>query len=116
MRPTTQRAHSAVPVFISGYDHSGQPFKEITKTLTISPDGGFVELAAPVAGEYPLLLINMATGHCISCHATSVHTGPDGKAHVCIVFAAPSPQFWGIEFPPEQLHRATRRSPEREVA
>jgi len=116
MESRTPQVHLNVPVFVYGYDPTGKPFKEITRTLTINAKAGFVELAAPVATEHPLLLMNMATGRSVSCHARSIHVGPDGKGHVCVVFTVPSPQFWGIEFPPQELHRPTRTHPEREVA
>ena len=104
MRSTTQRAHPAVPVFIYGYDHSGKPFKEFTKTVTISANGGFVEIVAAVAREHPLLVMNLATGHSISCRVASIQSASNGnaKAHVGIRFSSPSPQFWRLEFPTEE--------------
>ena len=109
MQSKVNHVRLSVPVFIYAHDHSGKPLKEITRTLTVAEKGGFVELAGPVASEHPLLLINMVTGQCISCHAVSTHLAPDGKAHVGILFAAPSPQFWGIDFSPEELRHATPR-------
>jgi hypothetical protein len=109
MRSSGLHASLSVPVFIYGYDHSGKPFKEITRTLMVSAEGGFVELAAPVATEHPALLINMATARCISCYITSTHMGASGKAHVGIHFALSSPRFWEIEFPAKVPQRVTRR-------
>ncbi len=82
----------------------------------VSADGGCIELDAPVAQEQPALLINMETGRSISCHVTSIHMAADGKAYVGIHFALPSPRFWGLELPREELHPATRKRPQREVA
>jgi len=112
MRSSAEGVHLTIPVFIYGYDHSGKPLKEITRTVTVSEDGGFVELTALVSKEHPVLLMNMATGNSISCRATSAQPASSGKAYVEIHFALPSPQFWGLEFPLEALHGATQKHAE----
>jgi hypothetical protein len=96
--------HLIVPVFIYGHNDSGVPFREITRTLTIEATGGLVELAAPVSKKHPILLVNIATGHSISCRVASIRKGSNGKAEVGIYFALPSPGFWGLEFPPDGPH------------
>jgi hypothetical protein len=102
MRPNTQRVRLTVPVSIFGYDFCSEPFNEVTKTLEISADGGLIELGAPIAREYPFLLINMSTGRATSCRVASLEIASNGKAHVGIQFALPSPQFWGLDFSPEE--------------
>ena len=110
MRSRSARVHLIVPVFIYGYNDSDVPFKEITRTLMVEATGGFVELAAPVSKKRAVLLVNISTGHSISCRVASTRGGSNGKAEVGIYFALPAPGFWGIEFPPEGPHRTTRRN------
>ena len=113
MRSKVDCIHLTVPVFIYAHDRDGRPFKEITRTLTATANGGLVELARSIAKEYPLLVINMATGRSVSCHIKSVQMRSNGKAVVKLRFAAPSPEFWGLEFPLEELRHdvRTRREP-----
>ena len=101
MRSRSARVHLIVPVFIYGHNDSGIPFKEITSTLTIEATGGSVALTAPVSKKHPVLLVNISTGHSISCRVASIRKGSNGKAEVGIYFALPAPDFWGVEFPPK---------------
>lgn len=112
MRSKTQRVDFTIPVFVYGYNDCGKPFKEITKTVTINGNGGSVEIAALVAREHPLLLMNLATGHSIACRVTSIQSASNGngKAHVGIRFSSPSPQFWRVEFPSDgEVDHAIRK-------
>jgi hypothetical protein len=109
MRPNTKRVRLPVPVSIFGYDFCGEPFNEVTETLEIGADGGLIELGAPIAREHPFLLINMATGRAAGCRVSSLQIASNGKAHVGVRFALPSPQFWGRDFSPEEeVHHATQ--------
>ena len=110
MRSGSARVHLVVPVFIYGYDDSGVPFREITRTLMIEAKGGFVELAEPVSKKHPVLLINIATGHSISCRVVSIRKRSNGKAEVGVHFAQPSPGFWGLEFPTNGPHPTIQKN------
>ena len=62
MRPRISRLHLAIPVFVYGYRKSGNPFQEITQTLTINANGCLVELETQVEKGQALLLVNCKSG------------------------------------------------------
>ena len=110
MHSKTSQVHLTIPVFIYGHSDSGDRFKEMTRTLTIDANGGCVELEASVSKERPLLVVNIGTGQFVSCRVASIKKGMNGKAHVGIYFALPSPRFWGVEFPSDEMDHAALNS------
>jgi len=103
--------HLAIPVFIYGHTESDKPFKEITQTVEVNANGCLLELATPVVKEQQLLLTNMKTNEEMPCYVVTLGNVVDGKAHVGLRFAQPSPRFWGLGFPPEDWDPAKRKRP-----
>jgi hypothetical protein len=110
--PRDTRLHMAIPVFVYGTTESGAPFKEITTTVVISCTGGLIELETPVTKDQKLLLANMKTGAEITCTVASLQHSDHGKPQIGIHFDQPSPQFWGVRFPPEDWNPADRKLPD----
>jgi hypothetical protein len=112
MKPRTSRVHLPIPVFVYGYKESGEPFQEITQTVTINANGALVELETPVFKDQSLLMVNTKSGDEIACEVVTVDRGADGKPRVGIRFNEPSPHFWGLNFPPEDWDPADRKRPD----
>jgi hypothetical protein len=98
-------------VFIYGNKESGEPFKEITQTLSINANGCLIELATPVAKEQALLLTNVKTNEEMTCNVVTLGSLVNGKTQVGLRFAQVSPRFWGLAFPPEDWDPADRKRP-----
>jgi hypothetical protein len=106
----TQRVHIAMPIRVSGTVHR-IPFDELTQTATVSAHGCLVHLKTPIAQSQQLLIVNPATQQQI--HGSVVFLGEEIRSprEIGIEFAAPSPLFWGITFPPEDWDPSERKLP-----
>lgn len=96
----SKRLGLSVPVRVYGKDTSGEPFRELTRTLSVNANGGLVALAAMVEEGQTILVENQCTREEQECRV--VHVGPetDGKWPVGIAFAHVAVDFWRISFPP----------------
>jgi hypothetical protein len=90
----------SVPVRVYGKDMAGEPFRELTRMLSVNANGGLVGLAATVQEGQTVLVENRYTREEQECRV--VHVGPeqDGKWAVGIAFSHVSADFWRISFPP----------------
>ena len=114
--PTRQssRVHLAIPVFVYRIQEQGDPFKELTDTLSVNAGGGLIGLVTPVKKGQKLLLINLKTEESIQCSVMSVHDSKAGKLLVGFAFDQCSPRYWGLTFPPEDWDPAHRKRPEQQ--
>lgn len=106
----TQRVQIAMPIRVSG-GIGGAAFDELTETVTVSAHGCLVRLQAPVAQMQELLLVNPATQQQVQGCVVFIAEESPAPREVGIDFAAPSPHFWGITFPPEDWDPAERKLP-----
>lgn len=105
----TQRVQIAMPIRVSG-EIDRIPFDELTNTVTVSAHGCLVHLKARVIQMQELLIVNPATQQQVQ--GSVVFVGEESNPReIGIEFAAPSPQFWGITFPPEDWDPAERKLP-----
>jgi hypothetical protein len=105
----TQRVQIAMPIRVSGSTR-GIPFDELTETVTVSAHGCLVHLKAAIVQLQELLIVNPATQQQV--HGSVVFIGEESHPpEIGIEFAAPSPLFWGITFPPENWNPAERKLP-----
>lgn len=79
---------------------SGEPFREVTRTLTLNANGALIVLSALVQERQTLLVENTNTRLEQECRV--VHVGPaeSGKWKVGIEFTHMVERFWEIYFPP----------------
>jgi hypothetical protein len=113
MLPRTSRVHLAIPVFVYGRTKSGNPFKEITQTITINANGALIELATPVEKGQSLVVTNMKTEDDIAVQVVTLGDAVSGKLQVGVRFEEASPRFWGLGFPPEDWDPADRKRPDK---
>jgi hypothetical protein len=79
---------------------SGEPFREWTRTLSVSANGGLLALAATVEKGQTLLVENKSTRKEQECRVVYVGRGQNGKWSVGIEFTHVAADFWDIHFPP----------------
>ena len=107
------RVHLAIPVFVYRSQEQGDPFQEVTDTLSVNSGGGLIGMVTPVKKGQKLLLVNLKTEERIQCSVMNVH-GDKGKLLVGFAFDQSSPRYWGVVFPPEDWDPANRKRPDRQ--
>ncbi len=102
----TSRVVINIPVELYGQSPDGKIFHEETHTLVVNAHGALVSLATEINLQQVVLLVHKRTRNEIECRTTYRKGIEKGRAQVGIEFISPSPQFWGIAFPPEDWSRA----------
>src|SRR5580704_9628691 len=100
-RRRSQRVLMKVPVQVSGQAADGATFEESTHTLSISPHGALLVLAAPVRRGQRFILANMQTKSALECVVAHLEPTPGVPMQVGVEFSLPNPAFWRIAFPPK---------------
>jgi hypothetical protein len=89
-----------VPVRVYGKDIAGEPFRELTRMLSVNANGGLLALAATVQEGQTILVENRYTREEQECRVVHVGREQDDKWEVGIAFAHVAADFWRISFPP----------------
>lgn len=106
----TQRVQIVMPVRVSGGEDA-DAFEQLTETATVSAHGCLVRLDRNVARLQEILIVNPATQQEVRGSVVFIGEDSSSPKEVGIEFAAPSPLFWGITFPPEDWDPADRKLP-----
>jgi hypothetical protein len=96
----SKRVKLCVSVLVHGKTLSGEPFRELTRTLSLSAHGGLLALAATVQKEQVILVENKNTRKEQECRVTYVGPSQSGKWQVGVEFTRETTDFWQIYFPP----------------
>ena len=105
--PESSRRHSQrviISIAVTVCNEAGDrdaAFREETRTLAVNTNGALIVLASKVKKTQLLRLKNHATQVEQICKVTYLGPVSEGKVQVGVEFATPSPEFWGIIFPPE---------------
>jgi hypothetical protein len=91
-----------IPVRISGKNADDNEFSEDTETTLVNTHGCLVFLYEPVKIGTHLALRHRGTNEEQDCRVVSQRKAPDKGMHFGIEFVASSPNFWGVEFPPDK--------------
>jgi hypothetical protein len=102
----SQRLRLSVPVLVYGKDMCGDPFRELTHTLSVNANGALILLAATVEEGQTILVENKHTRK-EECRVVSVGLAPNDKWIVGIEFRHVAIGFWQIYFPPVNPRRAS---------
>jgi hypothetical protein len=94
------RLKLTVPVLVHGKAMSGEPFRELTRTLSVNAHGGLLALAATIEKGQTLLVENKNTRKEQECRVVYVGPTHNGKSSVGIEFTHGAADFWRIYFPP----------------
>jgi hypothetical protein len=94
------RLKLTVPVLVHGKTMSGEPFRELTRTLSVNAHGALLALAATVEKGQSLLVENKNTRKEQECRVVYVGPAHNGKWSVGVEFTHAAAEFWRIYFPP----------------
>jgi hypothetical protein len=100
-RRRSQRVALRIPVVVIGTDSHGRPFGEVTHTVVVNAHGALIELKAEVNDNDRVLLRNKTSGQREPCRIVWFRKGEHGTNTVGLEFTIPAPQFWGVQFPPD---------------
>ena len=100
-RRRSQRVLMKIPVRVSGQAGATSLFEEETHTLSISPHGALIVVAAPVYRGLRFTLSNVQTKAALECVVVHVDRFPDEQFQVGVEFMLPNPTFWRVVFPPK---------------
>ena len=94
------RVKLTVSVLVHGKTRSGEPLREVTRTLAVSLHGGLLAIGPTVEKGQILLVENKHTRKEQECRVVYVGPAQNGKWHVGVAFTGDARNFWGIAFPP----------------
>ena len=94
----SQRIGLSVPVLVYGKDMCGEPFRELTRTLSVNANGALIVLAATVE-EGQTILVENRNARTQDCRVVRVDLSPNDKWTVGIEFTHVAVGFWQIYFP-----------------
>ncbi|MDE3169912.1 MAG: hypothetical protein KGL75_07210 [Acidobacteriota bacterium] len=98
----SKRLGLSVPVLVHGKNMSGEPFRELTRTLSLNANGALVLLSSLVQERQTLLIENKNTRQEQECRVVNIGGGENGKWKVGVEFTRQAIGFWEIYFPPLQ--------------
>ncbi len=94
------RLKLTLPVLVHGKTMARNPFRETTRTLSVSANGALLSLSALVEEGQTLLVENKNTRKEQECRVVDVRPAPNGNWAVGVEFTHPGADFWQIHFPP----------------
>jgi propanol-preferring alcohol dehydrogenase len=97
----SQRILLQVSVIVNGKDRSEDSYEEKTRTLVVSAHGALLILQADVKENQRLTIKNRFTNQQQECRIANIRLLDDGTREVGVEFLIPSPNFWPVDFPPE---------------
>ena len=97
----SQRLLRSLPVVVCGESPKRKPFREEALTVAFNAHGALLILYVGVDLGQELLLMNPITWD--EQKARVVYSTPSsgGLTHVGIEFISPAPEFWPIDYPPD---------------
>jgi hypothetical protein len=99
-RRRTTRAVVSVQMLATGMDDSKHKFHFVTKTVSVSANGGVILLDAPLPMGQKFHLVNEFNKKKAACRIVSVRTGRDGKLLGAFELLCAEGNFWSMVFPP----------------
>lgn len=100
-RRRSERVMLKVPVLLSVSSGQGLVKEEATSTQVVNAHGGLLGLEMEISAGQSFLLTNSKTGVSRQCSVVRTQPAPGNRGLlVAFQFAAPSPDFWPIVFPP----------------
>lgn len=95
------RIWMSIPVCVSGKNVDGKNFSEDTETVVVNTHGCLLFLYEPLKAGTKVTLTNRVTNEEQVCRVAGLRKASYKGMHVGIEFLSSSPNFWGIEFPPD---------------
>lgn len=95
----SSRVKLSLPVLVQGKAPFAEPFRELTRTLSLSAHGGLLALVANVQNEQRIVVENKNTRREQECRVVYVGPVQNGKRLVGVEFTHAATDFWKIHFP-----------------
>jgi hypothetical protein len=99
-RRRTARAVVTIEVVATGLDEEKHKFQFLTKTVSVSANGGVILLDAPLPVGQKFHLCNEFNRKKAACRVVSVRMSREGKMHAAFELLCAEPNFWSMVFPP----------------
>lgn len=96
----SKRVKLSLCVVVHGKTSSGEPFREVTHTLSVSANGGLLVLAAKVEKQQTIVVENKSTRKQQECRVVYVGPPRNRNRPVGVEFTEVTTDFWQIHFPP----------------
>jgi len=89
-----------IEVVATGLDDEKQKFTFLTKTVSVSANGGVILLDAPLPVGQKFQLSNEYNRKKAACRIVSVRMSREGKLHGAFELMCAESNFWNMAFPP----------------
>lgn len=98
-RRRSARAVVTIQMMATGIDESKHRFSFVTKTVSVSANGGVILLEGPLPQGQKFQLVNEFNKKKAACRIVSVRLGKDGKLHGAFELMCAEGNFWSMSFP-----------------
>ena len=98
-RRRTARAVVTIEIVATGLDEEKHKFNILTKTVSVSANGGVVLLESPLPVGQKFHMVNEFNGKKAACRIISVRAGKEGKLLGAFELLCAEQNFWSMSFP-----------------
>ena len=98
-RRRTARAVVTIEIVVTGLDDEKHKFQFLTKTVSVSGNGGVILLETPLPVGQKFHLVNEFNHKKAACRVVSVRSGKEGKLLGAFEFLCSEHNFWSMAFP-----------------
>ncbi|HUL34915.1 MAG TPA: hypothetical protein VL128_13605 [Candidatus Eisenbacteria bacterium] len=98
-RRRTARAVVTIEMVVTGLDDTKHKFQFLTKTTSVSANGGVIQLDVPLPVGQKFHMVNEFNRKKAACRIVSVRAGKEGKLLGAFELLCAETHFWGMVFP-----------------
>lgn len=98
-RRRTARAVVTIEMVVTGLDDAKHKFQFLTKTVSVSANGGVILLEAPLPVGQKFHMVNEFNRKKAACRIVSVRSGKEGKMLGAFELLCAETNFWSMAFP-----------------
>jgi hypothetical protein len=110
-RRRSQRLPLSIPIRVYGRTPRNHPFRDLTATMTVSLNGGLLDMKPRVKVGQKILVVHGITEEERECLVVSVDGKRGGRKKVAVEFSHPVGDFWHTYGPPVSLKAAPSARP-----
>jgi hypothetical protein len=93
-RRRSQRLPLSIPIRVYGRTPWNHPFRDLTATMTVSLNGGLLDMKPRVMVGQTILVVHGITEEARECLVVSVDGKPRERKKVAVEFSTPAGDFW----------------------
>lgn len=98
-RRRTARAVVTIEMVVTGLDEEKHKFQLLTKTVSVSANGGVILLESPLPVGQKFHMVNEFNRKKAACRIVSVRAGKEGKLLGAFELLCAEQNFWSMSFP-----------------